>query len=128
MSKLYLLLPLFLISCNAPIYKEAKISEVLECLKLDAIEGEAEARELFHFSKTCDTTLLLDSHFIHNCHNPRVKSLGSDFDGYVSLRIEENGTLLYRSQTDFKGDDTVYHLKRLLEELVKEHSVQKVLK
>jgi hypothetical protein len=109
--------------CNAPIYSEKRdFNKPLECLQLEALfeeEGAVVEKYLqISAERKCPYTISVQSHFVHNCSNPRVKSLGSDFDGYVSLKIYNREEAVYHSQTDFKGDDTLHHIDRLVLELI----------
>lgn len=101
-----------------PIYKEKKVefTEKIECLSITSLlESDIEvAQEHLNFSKNCKYELVLKSHIIRDCNNPQVKSLGSDIDGYVSLKLVLENETIFRSQTDFKGDNYIPHLKRLL--------------
>ena len=105
-----------------PIYKEKSKdwTTTLSCIKVIAIEDKdiAIANHYLKISKTCDYKLVLEPHLIHKCHNPKVKSIGSDIDGYVRLELYKADKLLFRSQKDFKGDDYSSHLKTLLADFI----------
>jgi hypothetical protein len=120
----YLLLTffIFLFGCSdAPIYKTNNLKEIPKCVNAISLfkEDIEVARDFFEVSENCEHELLIEPHRTHNCNNPRVKSLGSDFDGYVSIKIYKDEKLLFRSQTDFKGDDYIPHLRRLLKDVKK---------
>jgi len=55
--------------------------------------------------KSCLYRLALIRYHIGNCDNPRVKSIGSDFDGYVRVEIRKGFQTLYKVQSDFKHDE-----------------------
>jgi predicted DNA-binding transcriptional regulator AlpA len=46
--------------------------------------------------------------YIHcaSCTNPQSRSLGSDFDGYVRVSIEQNASTKARAQMDYRGEPT----------------------
>lgn len=115
-----------------PIYKEKKVefNHNISCLKVVSIfESDIEiATKYLHNSEECNNKLILEPHTIHKCHNPRVKSLGSDIDGYVSIKLYEDEKLLFRSQTDFKGDDYSPHLERLIADFITLEEVQTIQK
>jgi len=105
-----------------PIYKEKTgISEQnISCLKIITLEDSDQiiARKYLKASENCKYELVLTPHIIHDCQNPQVKSLGSDIDGYVSLKLYSGNRSIFRSQTDFKGEDHSSHLERLLEDFI----------
>jgi hypothetical protein len=47
----------------------------------------------------------LTRYHIGACDNPAVKSLGSDFNGYVRLEIKKSFKCHYKVQSDFKNDE-----------------------
>ncbi|HIC10930.1 MAG TPA: hypothetical protein EYO61_06220 [Campylobacterales bacterium] len=72
------------------------------------------ASKYLRTSQSCPYHLVLEPHLIHQCHNPRVKSIGSDIDGYVRLELQYQDRILFRSQKDFKGDDYISHMEELI--------------
>ena len=44
-------------------------------------------------------------YFVGKCNNPRVKSLGGDFNGYVRVEIKKGFKTIYKVQSDFKNDE-----------------------
>ena len=63
----------------------------------------------------CPYYLVLTKYKIGQCNNPVVKSLGSDFEGYVRLEILKGFTCYYKVQSDYKLDrDAAF--KRVLEQ------------
>ncbi len=75
-------------------------------------------KKYLNISESCQYRLVIKSVAIHNCNNPQVKSLGSDIDGYVKLELYADKIMIFRSQTDFKGDDHSSHLQRLIKDLL----------
>jgi hypothetical protein len=118
---LYSLATILFIGCSQPpIYKEIKENNIsFSCLNVTSIyESDLQiVAQHFKVSESCNYDLLVEPHLVHNCNNPRVKSLGSDFDGYVAIKLLKDEKLLFRSQTDFKGDDYLPSLERLLYDL-----------
>ena len=86
------------------------------------------AKRYLKVSEVCKNELALTPHIIRDCNNPQVKSLGSDIDGYVSLKLYLGEKELFRSQTDFKGDDHSSHLERLLKDFITLEEISKVRK
>ncbi len=48
------------------------------------------------------------------CNNPAVKSVGSDFDGYVRITVFEKEGCYWRAQQDFKAEPWERTLSHLL--------------
>ena len=68
---------------------------------------------------TCPYTLKLTKYRIGSCNNPVVKSIGSDFDGYVRIEILKSFKCHYKVQSDYKNDQQAA-LKRVLERAKKD--------
>ena len=119
MVRLGLLAVLLFVSCSDfPIYKEKKkdFPKRLECIQVVSIyDKDIEiASKHLKISESCPYHLILKPHLIHQCHNPKVKSIGSDIDGYVRLELQYQDRILFRSQKDFKGDDYLQHMEELI--------------
>jgi surface antigen len=52
------------------------------------------------------STTIKISEMMASCNNERVRSVGADFDGYILITVEQNGSLVARSQMDFKTTPT----------------------
>lgn len=131
MLKYLLIYITIFLGCDNKIYKENKLNSDLNCLKITTLEENdlQIAEQFFNIDQnSCEYNLLIEPYFAHNCNNPVIKSVGSDFDGYVSLKIFQNNQLVFKSQTDFKGDDYTNHLIRLLKDLSQEKELQDILK
>ena len=122
----FVFLLLFTGCSDYPIYKEKKESlQNIHCLNIIALEDSdiqiaKKYLNNFEFSETCKFKFEIKPHLIHKCSNPKVKSLGSDFDGYVLIKLSKNNKLYFRSQVDFKGDEYAPHLKKLLIDFIEE--------
>jgi hypothetical protein len=63
---------------------------------------------------SCPYRVELIQYHVGKCNNPRVKSLGGDFNGYVRVEIKKGFKTIYKVQSDFKNDENraferVYH-------------------
>jgi hypothetical protein len=118
--RLFIFITLFFWGCSdAPIYKSGEVPKDLNCVNpISLFEEDIEtSKEFFTVLENCKYDLIIEPHLTHNCNNPHVKSLGSDFDGYVSIKIIKDEKEIFRSQTDFKGDNHIPHLRRLLSDI-----------
>ena len=52
----------------------------------------------------CAYRVQLINYKVSKCNNPVVKSLGSDFNGYVRVEIKKGFTTYYKVQSNFKED------------------------
>lgn len=52
----------------------------------------------------CPYKLQLTKYHVGECNNPAVKSVGSDFNGYIRIEIRRNFKCCYKVQSDFKTD------------------------
>lgn len=74
----------------------------------------------------CEYRVELTKYHVSNCDNPVVKSIGSDFDGYIRLEIKKGFICYYKVQSDYKSDaDAAFD--RILEQCKKELKWQKKL-
>ena len=55
--------------------------------------------------EACPYRVELIKYHIGNCNNPIVKSVGSDFDGYIRIEIKKGFKCYYKVQSDFKNDE-----------------------
>ena len=53
----------------------------------------------------CPYRAELTKYHIGNCNNPIVKSVGSDFNGYIRIEIKKGFKCYYKVQSDFKSDE-----------------------
>jgi hypothetical protein len=53
---------------------------------------------------TCSYRVELTKYHVGACNNPVVKSIGSDFDGYVRIEIKKGFKCYYKVQSDYKND------------------------
>jgi len=74
---------------------------VLDENEREMIEKSFDIRE----DRECPYRVELTKYHIGNCNNPIVKSLGSDFDGYVRIEIKKGFKCYYKIQSDFKNDE-----------------------
>ena len=56
--------------------------------------------------------------------NPIVKSIGSDFDGYIRIEIKKGFKCYYKVQSDFKSDENAA-FERVLKKIENEKKTQK---
>lgn len=52
----------------------------------------------------CPFHLKFTRYRVKECNNPVVKSIGSDFDGYIRIEILKGFKCYYKVQSDFKRD------------------------
>ena len=52
----------------------------------------------------CSYRVELTKYHVGSCNNPIVKSIGSDFDGYVRIEIKKGFKCYYKVQSDYKSD------------------------
>lgn len=111
MRSVCLLFALLLAGCEEryPVYSSFDQNEFnLSCL--DYAVYDKKDRELIqkHFNiphnPQCDYRVELTKYHVGSCNNPVVKSLGSDFDGYVRLEIKKGFKCYYKVQCDYKSD------------------------
>ncbi len=74
--------------------------------------------------EACPYRVELTKYHIGNCDNPTVKSLGSDFDGYVRLEIKKDFKCYYKIQSDFKNDES-RAFQRVLKKIEEERNFTK---
>ncbi|MEA3419743.1 MAG: hypothetical protein U9Q90_10145 [Campylobacterota bacterium] len=72
----------------------------------------------------CDYRLELTRYHVSDCNNPVVKSVGSDFDGYIRIEIKKGFACYYKVQSDFKSDEEAA-LERVLVRFKKEMILSK---
>ena len=124
----YLFLILLLLGCSGEkIYREKSknFTEKLECVQVDSMDIDIVKKYLLT-SKDCKYILRINPHIIHKCYNPQIKSLGGDIDNYVRLELFHRNILLFRSQIDFKGDNYLPYLEKLLLDFVALDEVQNI--
>ncbi len=55
-------------------------------------------------SEQCAYRVELIKYHVGSCNNPVVKSMGSDFNGYVRIEIKKGFKCYYKIQSDYKDD------------------------
>jgi len=65
---------------------------------------------------TCLYRVELTKYYVGHCNNFVVKSVGSDFNGYIRIEIKKGFKCYYKVQSDFK-DDAVAAFDRVLNSL-----------
>ena len=70
-------------------------------------------------SPDCPYRLELIKYQVKTCNNPVVKSVGSDFNGYVRIEIKKGFKCYYKIQSDYKHDANAA-FGRVLKEAKKE--------
>jgi hypothetical protein len=100
----------------------------LSCLRyplIDPREKRVLEKELgLKDDPACPYYLKLTKYKIGQCNNPRVKSTGSDFDGYVRIEIFKGFTCYYKVQSDYKNDsEAAFH--RVLQESKEDLKIKK---
>ena len=60
---------------------------------------------------------------LSQCNNPKGKSIGADFDGYVRFSIYKGNKLVYRCQEDYKGEFGDYIIKDLINQMKKDMKI-----
>ncbi len=53
-----------------------------------------------------------------SCSTERVRSIGSDFDGYILVEVYKNGVLAAKAQMDFKTEPSRSDFERVWAELL----------
>ena len=74
--------------------------------------------------KACPYRVELTRYHIGLCDNPVVKSVGSDFNGYVRVEIKKSFKCYYKVQSDFRNDENAA-FERVLKKLEKDRKAQK---
>jgi len=54
--------------------------------------------------KSCSYKVSLIKYKVKSCTNPIVKSIGSDFNGYIRVEIKKGFKNYYKIQSDYKND------------------------
>ena len=75
--------------------------------------------------RECPYRAELTKYHIGNCNNPIVKSVGSDFDGYIRIEIKKGFKCYYKVQSDFKNDEDAA-FERVLKKIENEKKAQKL--
>lgn len=59
--------------------------------------------------------------YIHSAHctNAQSRSLGSDFDGYIRVTLQENNATIARAQMDYKGEPDRKKIQQVYDQLLK---------
>ena len=110
---IFILTSIILISCQEdfPIYdKFCTKKETLNCLSYDMLIKDSDKKRLqdafgFEDNKSCKYRVQLLKYHIGDCNNPIVKSVGSDFNGYIRVTISNGLNCYYKVQSDFKDDE-----------------------
>jgi hypothetical protein len=105
-----LILLLAFISCKEkfPIYTTSFPD--INCLSYDFFIKSKDKQQLqsiinLQNTKNCPNTLKVIKYHTTQCSNPIVKSIGSDFDGFVRIQITNNKKIIYKIQSNFKSDE-----------------------
>jgi hypothetical protein len=53
---------------------------------------------------SCPYRVELTKYHVGSCNNPVVKSIGSDFNGYIRIEIKKGFKCYYKVQSDYKDD------------------------
>jgi len=69
--------------------------------------------------KECSYHLHLIKYHVGECNNSVVKSLGSDFDGYIRIEVRKGFNVFYKVQSDFKNDSNAA-FERVLKQMAKD--------
>ena len=108
------LLGIFLLGCQEkyPTYaafcdqNTTKFPSCLHYALLDENEKEMIQKSFgIKENRECPYRVELTKYHIGNCNNPIVKSVGSDFDGYIRIEIKKGFKCYYKVQSDFKNDE-----------------------
>ncbi len=67
----------------------------------------------------CPYKVSLLRYHVGECNNPLVKSLGSDFNGYIRIEVKKGFDSYYKVQSDFKEDENAA-FERVLKQIEKE--------
>jgi hypothetical protein len=70
-------------------------------------------------------TIEVYTHCAH-CTNPQSKSLGSDFDGYIRISINDQNTTVARAQMDYKGEPDGEKIQQVYDHLIEQLKWKKV--
>lgn len=107
-----LALSFLLLGCkeNFPTYATPyeKNNSILTCLHYAVLDKQDKTQlaEAFGLSEddACVYRVQLTKYRVGKCNNPAVKSLGSDFNGYVRVEIKKGFTTYYKVQSNYKED------------------------
>jgi hypothetical protein len=98
-------------------------TKTLQCLHYAVLDKKDKTSLEKHFGITddpkCPYRVELSRYHVGDCNNPVVKSVGSDFDGYVRIEIKKGFACYYKVQSDFKNDEEAA-LERVLVRFKKE--------
>ncbi len=73
----------------------------------------------------CSYRVQLIKYYVGACDNPVVKSVGSDFNGYIRIEIKKGFKCYYKIQSDYKNDaDAAF--ERVLKKIETERRAQKI--
>ncbi len=53
---------------------------------------------------SCFHRVVLTKYRVESCQNPVVKSIGSDFNGYIRVEVKKGLKCYYKAQSDYKSD------------------------
>lgn len=80
----------------------------LTCLHYSVLDKQDKIQLLEAFAlqedDACAYRVQLTKYGVGKCNNPAVKSLGSDFNGYVRVEIKKGFTTYYKVQSNYKED------------------------
>jgi len=122
MHYLFLLFLVFVLGCKEefPTYASfcSQPQHTFPCLHYAVLDSDDKKmlQKIFIVDedKNCPFRVELTKYHVGECNNPEVKSLGSDFNGYVRVEIKKGFKCYYKVQSDFKHDATAA-FKRVLE-------------
>ena len=82
----------------------------INCLSYDILMQDSDKIRVqnafgFENNKSCEYRVQLLKYHIGDCNNPIVKSVGSDFNGYIRVTISKGMNCYYKVQSDFKDDE-----------------------
>jgi len=79
--------------------------EKISCLKESDDYSKTVINSQFKslYRADCPYELQLTHYSVVTCNNPTLKSIGSDFDGYVRINVFKGAQCYWRSQKDFKA-------------------------
>ena len=105
-------LSLFLLGCQEdfPTYATPydKNANTLQCLHYAVLDKQDKTQlaEAFTLKEDehCEYRVQLTKYRVGKCNNPAVKSLGSDFNGYVRVEIKKGFSTYYKVQSNYKKD------------------------
>lgn len=111
---------------NFPVYSgfcDQNRTEAPDCLHYTAVNTKDKVLLESRFGVTdtpeCNYHVELTRYHVGDCNNPVVKSVGSDFNGYVRIEIRKGFACYYKAQSDFKSDEEAA-LERVLTRFKKE--------